>query len=89
MSKVLTVDELLSSVAANCLAIQTQKKSELRDLKVAEQVEAALHSLGLIRQQLGTSLLEEKTLSLTRLLDEHPEKWNGPCECRLCLSYGD
>ena len=27
-------------------------------------------------------------LSLTRLLDEHPEGWNeGPCECQLCMSY--
>jgi hypothetical protein len=26
---------------------------------------------------------------LTRLLDEHPEDWDGPCECRTCLSYGN
>ena len=26
---------------------------------------------------------------LTRLLDEHPEDWDGPCECATCLSYGD
>ncbi|NKE69859.1 hypothetical protein [Candidatus Manganitrophus noduliformans] len=28
-------------------------------------------------------------LDVTRLLEEHPEGWDGPCECQLCLSYGD
>lgn len=26
-------------------------------------------------------------LKLTRLLDEHPEGWDGPCECATCMSY--
>jgi hypothetical protein len=28
-------------------------------------------------------------LARTRREDEHPENYNGPCECRLCMSYAD
>ncbi len=28
-------------------------------------------------------------LDMTKLLDEHPEGYDGPCMCKLCLSYGD
>ena len=28
-------------------------------------------------------------LDMTRSLDEHPEDYEGPCECQLCLSYAD
>ena len=35
------------------------------------------------------SAQEEGSLALSRLLDEHPEGWDGPCECGTCLSYGD
>jgi len=31
----------------------------------------------------------ETMLAMTRLLDEHPEEYDGPCECKLCLSYAD
>jgi hypothetical protein len=27
-------------------------------------------------------------LEMTRLLDEHPEGYEGPCLCKLCCSYG-
>lgn len=27
-------------------------------------------------------------LKLTELLDEHPEAYEGPCLCKLCISYG-
>jgi hypothetical protein len=27
-------------------------------------------------------------LEMTRLLDEHPEGYEGPCLCNLCRSYG-
>lgn len=30
-----------------------------------------------------------RLVELTRLLDEHPEGYDGPCECKLCLSYVD
>ncbi len=25
----------------------------------------------------------------TREVDEHPEDWDSPCQCQLCMSYGD
>lgn len=28
-------------------------------------------------------------LSLTRTLHEHPDDYDGPCECRTCMSYAD
>lgn len=31
----------------------------------------------------------DQLLRLTRLLDEHPAGYDGPCECKLCCSYGD
>jgi len=35
-------------------------------------------------------LIEEKEelLQLTEMLDEHPEGYDGPCFCKLCMSYG-
>lgn len=29
----------------------------------------------------------EALLGLTHALLEHPEGYDGPCECRVCLSY--
>lgn len=33
--------------------------------------------------------LEFQMCKLTTGLDEHPEWWDMPCECDLCLSYGE
>jgi hypothetical protein len=30
---------------------------------------------------------EAELLEITRVLDEHPDDYDGPCECRTCLSY--
>lgn len=30
---------------------------------------------------------ETELLDITRGMDEHPEGYSGPCECRLCASY--
>ena len=40
-------------------------------------------------QQKGYQALEREILKLTRTLDEHPDDYDGPCECRSCLSYFD
>ena len=32
-------------------------------------------------------LARKKLLDKTRSIDEHPEGYEGPCLCRLCLSY--
>lgn len=32
--------------------------------------------------------LEESTLAdITRCLDNHPDGYEGPCECKTCMSY--
>lgn len=88
-TKMLTTYELLFRVTVACLVIRGHNASESKDLMIEEQIGIVLNDLNMIQRQLGISLLEDKTLSLTRLLDEHPEEWDGPCECQLCLSYGD
>lgn len=29
----------------------------------------------------------DQLLELTRTLDDHPQNYNGPCECSACMSY--
>lgn len=31
----------------------------------------------------------DQLLQLTRGLDEHPNDYDGPCLCKLCVSYAD
>lgn len=38
-----------------------------------------------ISQQLGLDDAHELMMELTRLLDEHPEGWEGDCECKSCV----
>jgi hypothetical protein len=33
--------------------------------------------------------LQDWLLLITKDLEEHPEEYDGPCECSLCLSYAD
>lgn len=34
-------------------------------------------------------IVGDKTMfNITRGIDEHPEDYEGPCYCDLCLSYG-
>jgi len=40
-------------------------------------------------QSEGVVIEMNKWLDLTRNMDEHPEGWDTPCECKLCQSYGD
>lgn len=47
---------------------------------------AAVHfgtdqELAAVRQE------RDELLKMTEQLDEHPEGYDGPCHCRLCLSY--
>lgn len=32
---------------------------------------------------------EAGCIDVTKHLDEHPENWDGPCMCALCMSYAD
>lgn len=47
---------------------------------IVHQQQAELERLKLENGQL---------LDLTRELNEHPDDYDGPCLCKLCLSYGD
>lgn len=33
--------------------------------------------------------IERELMAKTRLEDEHPEWYDGPCDCSLCMSYAD
>ena len=33
--------------------------------------------------------LETGILKVSRTWEEHPDDYDGPCECKLCLSYGE
>jgi len=30
---------------------------------------------------------ESGAIALSKLLDDHPENWDGPCICAECMSY--
>jgi len=47
--------------------------------------EAEWHEL----EKLTEGSVYEKLLKKTERVDEHPEGYNGPCLCHLCMSYGD
>ena len=37
-----------------------------------------------------SAALEESILvGMTRCLEDHPEDYEGPCECKTCMSYAD
>ena len=31
----------------------------------------------------------EALFAMTKDVDEHPGEWDSPCQCQLCMSYGD
>jgi hypothetical protein len=47
--------------------------------------EAEWHEL----EKLTEGSVYDKLLKKTEKVDEHPEGYNGPCLCHLCMSYGD
>lgn len=36
-----------------------------------------------------TVVPDDQLLLITAELSEHPDDYDGPCDCRLCLSYAD
>jgi len=47
-----------------------------------------LRQLGMTHGR-GLSKRGRELLDKTAKEDEHPENYDGPCECYLCRSYGD
>ena len=57
-----------------------------------ESLEAKAQTLELaaLRERVGHLTANERAfLDMTRRLQEHPEGYDGPCECETCQSYGD
>ncbi len=40
-----------------------------------------------IDKMLGLAAKHGLIIELSSLLDEHPEGWEGPCECKSCIEY--
>lgn len=55
-----------------------------REVKKLRRVIGAVHG----PEILDYANLAQHLEDLTSRLDEHPEDYDGPCWCRLCMSYG-
>lgn len=65
-------------------------KRDLEGLNVQWQRErVAQDMLNLWRRVKSSQSAQRALVAMTRAMDEHPEGWDGPCECSLCMSYGD
>ena len=65
-----------------------------RSLKQYAEQEAMVPNLVTENKNLKKSIENlnkniEWLITLTRDVDEHPEDYDGPCECHLCQSYMD
>lgn len=83
-----TIDALLNSILAKAGAIQldADSKEHTLDWKKVHNWARDINVLVLeIQERLGLANKDELLLSLTMMLDEHPEKWDGPCLCKSCL----
>ena len=84
-----TIDHLLQSIEAKAGAIQIDADSKEHTLSW-EKIHAWARDIKVeiseIREQLGLHKQEDLLLELTSMLDEHPEKWDGPCICLSCLN---
>ena len=63
------------------LTIQNGSAFSMQDLK-----EILPHSKA-VREYEETKKQRDDLIVLTQLLDEHPDHYEGPCECKLCASY--
>ena len=72
----------LAVVATNSCPLRPSQDDIQRHLDI---VDAALMKM---RVMTGLADEYEKRLALTRLLDEHPEGYEGDCECTTCLDAG-
>jgi hypothetical protein len=55
---------------------------------LTSQMQAPMSPTEAVRRYEATVVAAQKQLlDFTSLLDEHPEEWDGPCLCQLCMSY--
>jgi len=83
-----SIDDLLQSIATKSGAIQMDADCNEHALdweKVHEWAQDISIAVWDIREQMGFHGHENLLTELTMMLDEHPEKWDGPCWCKMCL----
>ena len=84
-----TIDHLLQSIEVLAGAIQLDADNKEINLdwgKIHGKACDINIAIWEIREQLGLHKQEDLLLELTSMLDEHPEKWEGPCICLSCLT---
>ncbi len=69
----------MSVTTATFLIQANQRRSHVRLLVryLAEKHERMFYQMMLNQAGIGPDV------------DEHPETWDGPCICKLCMSYGE
>jgi len=85
-----TVDSLLQEIVVKAGVIQLEADSKEHNLdwkKIHELGQDIAIAVWSARKQLGFHDHENQLIDLTMMLDEHPEGWEGPCMCKMCLEY--
>lgn len=85
ISAISTVSMQLSEISVKACMIVSLINSNRYDERIEEYANDCRAASGRISEMLGLTAAQELTLELTRMLDEHPEGWEGPCECNGCL----
>lgn len=85
-----SIDELLQNIYTKAGAIQLDADCYEHALnwdRVHKWARDIAIDVWDIREQLGFHTHEDLLIKLTMMLDEHPEEWDGPCMCKMCLEY--
>ncbi len=85
------IDEQLFIIEKFAGAIQLDADNKEQSLsweKVHEWARDVVIASLEIRKILGLAAAHDRLIELTMLLDEHPEKWDGPCWCQSCIEDG-
>lgn len=62
-------------------------EAENKELRQADKTHLSA-KWGLEKRYSELEAENEGLLKLTELLDEHPDDYDGPCYCKMCMSYG-
>ncbi len=85
-----SIDDFLKEIAVKVGTIQLEADCNEHNLdwkrihELGQDIAAAVWNA---RELLGFHNHENQLIELTTMLDEHPEKWEGPCMCKMCLEY--
>jgi hypothetical protein len=56
----------------------------LHELRLRSSIVSQRFAAGMTEQARRDEL---ELLEITRAMDEHPDGYDGPCECQTCMSY--